>query len=80
MRIYVLCDIYVDYGQYDQDTIIEKFRDVATNEKVVVRWAKQLVESNNAMFVNCKEYDDVGVYMNTVDLKETARLGKVVNV
>lgn len=77
MRIYVLCETYTDYGQYDQDTVIEKFKDVATNEKVVVIWARQADPVDKPI---CKIYDDVGVYEGEVDLEETARLGKVVTI
>jgi len=78
MKIYVLCDTYVDYGQYDRDTEIEQFKDVASIEKVVVIWAQQEVKANKIRPATCKVYDDVGLCVGRVDLKKTAAAGRVV--
>lgn len=64
MRIYVLCETYTDL-----------FKDVSTKDEIVVIWAKQADKVGSTF---CNVYDDVGVCEGQVDLKETARLGRVV--
>lgn len=71
MAIYVLMQEFTSQDNYT----IEAFCDVCSKEEVVVNWAKSYDHINN---VRCVKHDDVGVLLGVVNLKETARLGKLV--
>lgn len=73
MASYVLTQECTTQDNY----MVEEFCDVCTKETVVVSWAKLF---NHAKGVSCKKYDDVGVLEDEVNLKETARLDKLVMV
>lgn len=75
MRIYVLChNRFYHHPFNDNDGFMLEFRDVATNEKVVVIWAKHAEVGDKPV---CTVYDDVGVKVGEVDLEATAKQGKV---